>query len=263
MELNLNNVEFNEFQLNVNFDSSSLIGITGKALKEVVLFFEEPKNYKGKLFIEKTLLTNYNKFLYHEKVSVIKENPVFPSYLETVIDYLLHEIKIKNIETKDDLKKINSSLKIVGLDSSYKKRSIISLSSCEKKLIQIAANLLINPEVIILDEPFTYFDLNHQKKIFMLLQRMQEQYKKVIIIITDNSNYIYKYTKRAIIIKNKAILLDGLTKEVYKKISYLKKKRIQIPEIVEFTNKAQKEKNVKIEYHKDIRDLIKDIYKHV
>lgn len=263
MELNLNDIQFNEFHLNVKLDNSSLIGITGKDLNEIVSFFDNPQNYKGKIFIDDELLRTKNRFFYHEKVTVVKETPHFPHYIENIIDYLLYEIRNKNIETKNDLKKINSSLKIVGLDLSYKNRNIISLSSCEKKLLQIAAQLLTNPDVIILDEPFTYFDLIHQKKLFMLLQRMQEQYKKIIVIITDNSNYIYKYTKRAIIIKNKTILLDGLTKEVYQRIAYLRNKKIQIPEIVEFTNRAQKEKNIKIEYHKDIRDLIKDIYKHV
>ena len=92
---------------------------------------------------------------------------------------------------------------------------------------------------------------------------MQDQYKKVIIIITNNSNYIYKYTKRAIIVKNGQILLDGPTKDIYERVSYLKKNGLEIPYIVEFTNRAKKEKKVRIEYHKDIRDLIKDIYKHV
>ena len=43
----------------------------------------------------------------------------------------------------------------------------------------------------------------------------------------------------------------------------MKRNKIDIPEIIEFTYLAKKQKNVKIDYHKDIRDIIKDIYKHV
>ena len=263
MELALDNIQFKKFKLNINLNSDELIGITGKNTKDLITFFENPTDYKGKISIQNTQITNSNKFLYTEKVAVIQEVPYFPSYTETVLDYLLCKMRLNGIETKDDLRKVNSSLKIVGLDLSYKKRSITTLSNCEKKLIQIAAKLLTNPDVIILDEPFTYFDLNYQKRILMLLERMQEQYKKVIVIITSNSNYIYKYTKRAIIIKNGQILLDGPTKDIYERVSYLKKNGLEIPSIVEFINRAKKEKKVRIEYHKDIRDLIKDIYKHV
>lgn len=263
MELGLNEIQFKEFKLNINLNSDALIGITGKNVKDLLSFFENPIDYKGKIFIQDTQITSSNKFLYTEKTSIITEVPYFPSYTETVLDYLLNEMRLKNLETKDDLRKINSSLKIVGLDLSYKKRSITTLSNCEKKLIQIATKLLTNPDIIILDEPFTYFDLNYQKKILMLLERMQDQYKKVIIIITSNSNYIYKYIKRTIIIKNGQILLDGPTKDIYQRVSYLKKNGLEIPSIVEFINRAKKEKKVRIDYHKDIRDLIKDIYKHV
>ena len=44
---------------------------------------------------------------------------------------------------------------------------------------------------------------------------------------------------------------------------FLKKNRINITKIVEFTYLAKKKKNIKIDYHKDVRDIIKDIYKHV
>lgn len=263
MELALNDIQFENFKFNVSLNSKELIGITGKNIKDLVTFFENPTNYKGKISIQNTQITNSNKFLYNERVTVIPESPSFPLFTETILDYLLYEIRTKDVETKDDLRKINNSLKIVGLDLSYKNRNLITLSNCEKKLVQIAAKLLTNPDIIILDEPFTYFDLNYQKRILMLLERMQDQYKKVIIIITNNSNYIYKYTKRAIIVKNGQILLDGPTKDIYERVSYLKKNGLEIPYIVEFTNRAKKEKKVRIEYHKDIRDLIKDIYKHV
>jgi hypothetical protein len=59
------------------------------------------------------------------------------------------------------------------------------------------------------------------------------------------------------------ILIEGNTKEVYEKVDFLKENRIPLPEIVEFTYSAKKQKKAKIDYHRDIRDLIKDIYKHV
>ena len=46
-------------------------------------------------------------------------------------------------------------------------------------------------------------------------------------------------------------------------MDYIKRNGYKVPEIVQFTYKAIKKKKVKIDYHKDIRDIIKDIYKHV
>ena len=97
----------------------------------------------------------------------------------------------------------------------------------------------------------------------MLLIRLKEQFKKIIILETKNSNILYKCTGYLYIIKNDKIWLEGKTEEIYEKVGLLRKAGVKIPDIVSFTYLAKKEKKVKIEYHKDIRDIIKDIYKHV
>ena len=65
-----------------------------------------------------------------------------------------------------------------------------------------------------------------------------------------------------IFVKNNHTVLEGDTNESYTRVDFLKRQGFSIPDIVEMTYKAKKTKGVKIIYHKDIRDLIKDIYKH-
>ena len=66
-----------------------------------------------------------------------------------------------------------------------------------------------------------------------------------------------------IFVKNNKVLLEGKTDEVYQRVNYLQRNGFDIPDIVLFTYLARKKKNVNISYHKDIRDIIKDIYKHI
>ena len=64
-------------------------------------------------------------------------------------------------------------------------------------------------------------------------------------------------------IKNNDILLSGPTNELYLRVDFLKRNKFDIPDIIEFTYITKKKKQVKIDYHKDVRDIIKDIYKHI
>jgi len=73
---------------------------------------------------------------------------------------------------------------------------------------------------------------------------------------------LYRYTNYLIIFRNNKII-EGSTTDLFKRVDYLKRNKIVIPKIVEFTYLAKKKKNIRLEYHKDIRDIIKDIYKHV
>lgn len=259
----MKNVNFDDYNLNFTLESNNIIGITGKNSLEVLKFLSLPTKYQGQIYCDEEKITKQNILKYKEKVSLISKMPTFPNYLETVNDYMLYIIRNKQIITKNDQKKSENALKVIGLNPDYKNKKLIYLSKSEKKLVQIAASLLSNPEIILLDEPFSDLDLKHQKNLLMLLQKIQEQYGKIILISTEDSNYIYKYIPRVIMIKNKKVFYSGKTREIYERVDYLRKNKFSIPSIVDFTYQAKKEKNIKIDYHQDIRDLIKDIYKHV
>jgi len=117
--------------------------------------------------------------------------------------------------------------------------------------------LISNPNTIVLVDVFKYFDKVNEKKLIMLLQRIKDNYNKTIIIVTDNTEILYKYTKNLIVIKKNKILVDDDIKVLEKNDLGIK-----IPEIIELTN-IKKKKNIKIGYHKDVRDILKDIYKHI
>ena len=152
---------------------------------------------------------------------------------------------------------------IVGLNDKYLTRNISSLSSSEKKLLELSTVLLINPKILLLDEPFINMDNKNEKKLARLLDQLNDRFNINVVIASNDSNILYKYTKKVILLKDNKVFMEGDTKEVYSDVLLLKKNNFDIPEIVEFVYLAKKKKNVKIDYHRDIRDLIKDIYKHV
>ena len=86
---------------------------------------------------------------------------------------------------------------------------------------------------------------------------------KTIVIIDDNCDKLYRHTNKMIFIKNNEVILEAPTTEAYTRVDFLSKHRFSVPSIIKLTYLARKNKGTKIIYHKDIRDLIKDIYKHV
>lgn len=212
--------------------------------------------YNDKLI--KLLVDNLEK----KRISIIREDFESISFKSTIYEYMNYEIENKNIVLKNDLKKINDSLKIVGLNKLSLDRNINTLSESEKKLLQLAIALLSNPEVLIFEEPFNKLDLKNEKTLVLLLRKIKEKYDKTIIFISSNSNLLYKYTDYLIVYDDK-LLREGKTSTILEDVEFLKRNSLSVPEIVEFTYLAKKKYNVKIDYHSDIRDIIKDIYKHV
>ena len=259
MEIKFNEVIHDDYNLTFSISSKDITGIIGDNILDIINL-----DYflKGEVYYTKKLLkSNYNTI--KRKISLVSSNFIKQPHLDTVVENMEYIIIDKRLTIKDPKKKIEDSLKIVGLNKTYLTREINSLSKSELRLISIAISLLSNPEIIILDNIFRELDTKYQKKIYMLLMKLKDSYKKTIIIYSNNSNILYKYTNKMIFIKNKKVLLEGKTEEVYQRVNHLQRNGFDIPDIVLFTYLARKKKNVNISYHKDIRDIIKDIYKHI
>ncbi|MBO5121015.1 MAG: ATP-binding cassette domain-containing protein [Bacilli bacterium] len=260
MEIKFINCEYKEKIVSLTFEPSKIYGITGKNIEELIPIISLREICKGQIIVDENKITKDNIKEHQRKVSFVT---AIKSAQINIYNIMVEYIKRNNLIIKDPIKKIKDSLKIVGLEDNILNKNIYETSTSEKKLLSFAIYLLSNPEVLIIEEPFKCLDKQNEKKIIMLLQRLKEQFKKTIIIISEDSNILYKYTNEMIFVKNNEILITGKTEELYLKVEYLKKNRFDIPEIVEFTHLAKKKKEVKIDYHKDVRDIIKDIYKHI
>lgn len=261
MELSFINYTHKEKNLSFDIKSGTIYGITGNGKEEIVNLIALNHLNKGQLIIDEEKVTKETIHKYKKKISLVDIN--VSTHHESTLNIMKDYIIRNNLTIKDPIKKIKDSLKIVGLDENILDRNIKTLSLSEKKLFQVAMSLLSNPEIIILQEPFKCLDKQHEKELVMLLIRLKEQFQKTIVISTDDSNKLYQHTTQILLIKNDEIFLSGATSEVYMRVDYLKRNKFEIPDIVEFTYIAKKKKEVKIDYHKDIRDIIKDIYKHI
>lgn len=263
MEIKLENLKLNDWELNTTLSSEDIIGITGPEYEEVLEILSLKEIAEGQIMINEETITKENQYEYYKKNSLVQKDLKKINYLNTIkehMDFIInyYHLQIKNIEKKE-----KDSLKIVGLDESLLDRNITTLSRSEKKKVELAIGLLSNPDIIILDDPFRFLDNKSRKRMIMVLRKLKEQFHKLIIIGTLDEEVLYQYTDRMLFVKNKRIFLETATEEGYERVDYLKRNGFQVPERVLFTYKAIKKKKVKLEYHKDIRDIIKDVYKHV
>lgn len=238
-------------------------GVTGKDKDKIVDIISLNHNYKGKIIINNNEINKKDINFYKRKIRLIKDDITFNNFNGTVYELMKLEIRKRRISLKNEEKKIYDSLKIVGLNIQLLNLSVKQISTSEKKLLLLALALLSNPDTIIFEEPMKFLDMKSEKNLIMLLRKIKEQYNKTFVFVSDDSNMLYKYTTNLIIAKNNNILIEGNTNDIYQRVDFLKRNSIIIPDLVELTYLARKKKNIKIDYHKDIRDIIKDIYKHV
>lgn len=123
-------------------------------------------------------------------------------------------------------------------------REPYSLGKGEKQRIAIASILVMNPEVIILDEPTTGQDPRNRREIMDTMKMLHEE-GKTIVFITHDMNLVAEYASRCIVMSDGRILLQGTPREVFSEVEVLRTTRLKPPTITSLFMELSKRHPIK------------------
>ncbi len=259
--LNLSYKEKNKYLLkkvNLKIRDNLITGIYGENKEIIAKLISQVLDYQGLILIDEMNLLGYDlkKIVYIKKLN---KN----TFLTKTVSSEFY-LRKQNIKVKDTvyLDKIVSSLKMVGLSNDYLKRDINTLSKSEKRLLEIALNLISNPELIIIDEPYLYLDNNGIFNMHKILKDLKNKYHKTILVLTSDSNILYELTDDLIILKDAQVLISGNTRLVFKDYKFLEVNNIMLPDLI-CIEKMLVAKGITLGSFKDTNDLVKGVYEYV
>jgi iron complex transport system ATP-binding protein len=94
-------------------------------------------------------------------------------------------------------------------------RSMASLSGGEKQRVWIAMALAQRPKVLLLDEPTTFLDLNHQLEVLELVRYLNEVHGITVVMVLHDLNQAARYAQRVVVLNDGAIGCHGTPQEVF------------------------------------------------
>lgn len=147
-----------------------------------------------------------------DKVSMVFQgamnslNPVI-SIRKQLVDVLTtHRPKMS---TKDKAARASEMLELVGVDANRLDSFPHELSGGMRQRIMIAMALLLNPQVMIMDEPTTALDVVVQRGILREIMRLRETFQFAVIFITHDLPLLLEITDRiAVMLQGEIVELD-------------------------------------------------------
>lgn len=115
--------------------------------------------------------------------------------------------------TKKDMEVIDWALEVTGTQD-YKYKPVDSLSGGQRQRVWIAMALAQETEIIFLDEPTTYLDMAHQLEILELLQRLNREQERTIVMVLHDLNQAARFADYIIALKDGEIVKAGNCEEV-------------------------------------------------
>ena len=149
-----------------------------------------------------------------DKVGFILQNPNAMISKTMIFDEVAFGLRVRGVGEDVIEKKVHDALEICGLYS-FRKWPISALSYGQRRRVTIASILVLDPEVIIMDEPTAGQDFHHYTKMMEFIRKINKEYDLTILMISHDMHLIEEYTDRALVIGDKKILADTTPAELF------------------------------------------------
>jgi len=113
----------------------------------------------------------------------------------------------------DDLAHAHTVLRKLGIDD-LASRSLDELSGGQRQLVGIAQALVRNPQVLLLDEPLSALDLNHQFHVMQVLREVTRESRIVTVVVLHDINAAMRACECAMLLHEGRIVRFGTPPEV-------------------------------------------------
>lgn len=217
--------------IDFSISKGEMVALVGKngagksTLASLICGFMQPD--QGEIYLNGDNLAGYSIKERGEKIGLVMQSPNQMISKPMIYDEVALGLRVRGVAEEEIKERVFETLKICGLYP-FRNWPVSALSFGQKKRVTIASILVMNPEVLILDEPTAGQDFRHYTEIMEFLRRIHEKLGITIIMITHDMHLMLEYTDRAIVIADGKMLADDtpahiLTNEEISDRAYLKK----------------------------------------
>lgn len=183
----------------------------------------------GDIFIDGKDINDYKRNEIAKKISFMPQMRHTPDM--TVNDFLMCArypyMGINKSPSEADITAVNNAITSTNL-STYAHKNLKKLSGGERQKVYFAMTLAQNTDIILMDEPTTYLDMDKQYEILDLIKRMKN---KTIVMVMHDLTYALKYADYIVVMDNGQIIYSGSVEEVLNSDILSKVYNVKVKEI--------------------------------
>ncbi len=189
---------------------NTIIGPSGSGkstLLRILAALEDPQD--GTIYYDGMPHHELHPIEIRSKVGMIFQKPTL--FEGTVYDNLVYGLKLMKKEYQPE--EITRILQQVDIPVKYLKKTSHELSIGEQQRICIIRSLLLDPEVILLDEPVSALDPQRANQVLKLVRSLKTNFDKTVIMVSHNMNDALSISDRIFFLWEGKILFQGTPEE--------------------------------------------------
>ena len=153
-----------------------------------------------------------------QEIQMVFQDPYSSLNPAMKIGSILEEpLKVNGVKDKDERRKrVKAMLKEIGLDENSEDKYPSELSGGQRQRVVIGAAMILNPKLVVCDEPVASLDLSIQNQILNLIRKFNRQYRTTFIFISHDLGVVYNISDRVL------LLYKGEIQELRETVEFFK-----------------------------------------
>ncbi|MBG79779.1 MAG: cobalamin/Fe(3+)-siderophore ABC transporter ATP-binding protein [Phycisphaerae bacterium] len=174
------------------------------------------KPSQGEVRLEGELIQSYSRRERARKIGLLSQSDVIPM-MTTVRDHVSigrhpHRSYFRD-RSSNDAAFIDAAIEVCEI-SHLADRPVERLSGGERQRVRLATLLAQSPDLLLLDEPLTGLDLEHQYALLHLLEDLSQKEGRTLMVVLHDLSLAMRFFDRLLVIHEGKLVADGLPADV-------------------------------------------------
>lgn len=206
--------------LNIRIPSgkiTALVGANGSGKSTILKTLSRiMKPAGGHVFLDGKSIHQQSTKEVAKQLAILPQNPTAPDGL-TVAELVAygrfpHQKGFGSL-SKEDKEIVHWAIAMTGM-SDFQDRPVDQLSGGQRQRAWIAMALAQGTDILFLDEPTTFLDMAHQLEVLKLLQKLNQEEKRTIVMVVHDLNHATRYAQHMVAISRGTVVAEGSPAEV-------------------------------------------------
>ncbi len=170
------------------------------------------------------------------EVGYVFQNPDHQFVTDRVWDEVAYGLTVRGMAEAAIRERVDEVLGVVDL-ARYVERSPFSLSLGERRRLSVATMLVLEPHLLILDEPTIGQDHERAQLLMGLMVRLRERYDTTVLMITHDVRLVAEWSDRALVLSQGRLLFDGTPDAMFADDALLEESGLLTPPVYEISRR--------------------------
>ncbi|MEW9673094.1 ABC transporter ATP-binding protein [Ammoniphilus sp. 3BR4] len=196
---------------------TALVGANGSGKSTILKAMArmiKPKS--GNVFLDGKFIHQQSTKEVAKQLAILPQNPTAPDGLtvgELVSYGRFPQQKGFGSLIREDKEMIQWAVQVTGMKTFFD-RPVDQLSGGQRQRAWIAMALAQGTDILFLDEPTTFLDMAHQLEVLKLLEKLNQEEKRTIVMVVHDLNHASRFAHHMVAIKTGKMMREGTPEQV-------------------------------------------------